>query len=123
MPCHFTDQIHLAYRSYIGKNIKGNEKIGHPTVRQCPYCENVFAKNDENMKKHTQVSAAKEGITYCFNNGKIISFQDNFKYLDDVPFTVYFDSETTTGDTVFLTQKWAIVKYTRFTLALILKKL
>ena len=57
------------------------------------------------MKKLTQVCRAKEDITYCFNNREIISFQDNFKYLGDVPFTVYFDFEATTGDTVFLTQK------------------
>ena len=52
-------------------------------------------------KKHTQVYAAKEGITYCFNNRETMSFQDNFRYLGDVPFTVYFDCKTTAGDTVF----------------------
>ena len=49
--CYFTDQVHLAYRSYIGINVKGSEKITHPTVRQCQYCENFFAKNNEHMKK------------------------------------------------------------------------
>ena len=44
VPYFFTDQIHLAYRSYIGRNIKGSEKIIHPIARQCHYCENVFAK-------------------------------------------------------------------------------
>ena len=53
------------------------------------------------MKKHIQVCAAKEGITYCFNNGEITSFQVNFNNLSDVPFTVYLDFETTTRDTVF----------------------
>ena len=53
------------------------------------------------MKKHIQVCAAKEGITYCFNNGEMTSFQVNFKYLGDVPFTVCLDFETTTRDTVF----------------------
>ena len=77
-PCYYTDQIHLAYRSYIGTNIKGKEKILRQTVRQCPYCENFFVRNNETMKKHTQVCAAKEGITYCFNNGEIMSFQDTF---------------------------------------------
>ena len=48
-----------------------------------------------------KVCTSKEGITYSFNNGQITSFQGNFKYLGDVPFTVYFDFETTTGDTVF----------------------
>ena len=40
------------------------------------------------MEDHTKICAAKEGITYCFDSGNIISFQDNFKYLGDVPFTV-----------------------------------
>ena len=53
------------------------------------------------MKKYTQVCAAKEGTTYWFKNGVIIFFQDNFKYLGDVPFMVYFDFETTTGDSFF----------------------
>ena len=47
------------------------------------------------MKHHIKICAAKEGITYCFDNGNIISFQDNFKYLGDVPFAVYFDFEIT----------------------------
>ena len=100
VPCYFTDS--LTYRSYIGKNIKGKKKVGHPTVEQCPYCKKFFAKSEENMKNHVRVCAAKECISYCFNNGEIISFQDNFKYLGDVPFPVYFDFETSTGDTAFL---------------------
>ena len=52
------------------------------------------------MKKYLTICAAREGITYSFDNGQIIIFQDNFKYLGDVPYTVYFDFETTTGDSV-----------------------
>ena len=48
---------------------------------------------------------------YTFENGKIISFQDNFKYLGDVPFTVYFDFETTTGDIIFSDPKMFVVSY------------
>ena len=63
------------------------------------------------MKKHTNICATKEEIVYTFENGKIISFQDNFKYLGDVPFTVYFDFETTTGDIVFSDPKMFVVSY------------
>ena len=101
IPWFFTNQIHLAYRSYIGRFDKGTEHICNRIVWQCHYCENFFAKNDENMKKHLTICAAREGITHSFDNGQIITFQDNFKYLGDVPFTVYFDFETTTGDSVF----------------------
>ena len=57
------------------------------------------------MEKHKKVCAAKEGIIYTFDNGKKISFQDNFKFLGDVPFIVYFDFETTAGDFVFCDPK------------------
>ena len=63
------------------------------------------------MKHHIKICAAKEGITYCFDNGNIISFQDNFKYLGDAPLTVYFGFEITTGDTVFFHPKMFAVSY------------
>ena len=65
----------------------------------------------EILEKHTKVCASKEGIIYTFENGKIISFQDNLNFLGDVPFTVYFDFETTTGDGSFLDPKMFIVSY------------
>ena len=64
------------------------------------------------MEKHLQVCAAKECITYTFDKGLIISFQDNCKYLGDIPFTVYFDFETTIGDSVFFFEpKMFVVSY------------
>ena len=63
------------------------------------------------MKKHLQVCAAKEGITCSFENGQIITFEDNFRYLGDVPFPVYFDFETTNGDSVFFDLKMFVVSY------------
>ena len=41
------------------------------------------------MKKRLSVCSAKGGITYAFDNGQIVNFQDNFKYLQDVPFMIY----------------------------------
>ena len=63
------------------------------------------------MQKHTKICVAKEEIVYTFENGKIISFQDNFRHLGDVPFTVYFDFETTTRDVVFSDPKMIVVSY------------
>ena len=52
------------------------------------------------MKKHLSICAAREGVT---DNGQIITFLDDFKYLCDIPFSVFFDFEiTNTGGTVFL---------------------
>ena len=50
-------------------------------------------------------------IIYTFDNGKIISFQGNFKFLRDFPVTVYFDFETTTCDVVFLDPKTFVMRY------------
>ena len=53
------------------------------------------------MKKHLSICSATEGKTYAFENGQILNYQDNFKYLGDLTFTVYFDFETTTGNNCF----------------------
>ena len=37
------------------------------------------------------------GIIYKFENENLIIFEDNFKYLDDLLFVAYFDSETNKG--------------------------
>ena len=108
--CFFTYKIYLAYRSYIGQMSNGMECIRHTTVRQCHYCENYFAKTERNIKKHLEVCPGKEGITYSFDNGNIISFQDNFRYQGDLLFAVYFDFETT-GDSVFFDPKMYVVSY------------
>ena len=51
------------------------------------------------------ICAAKEGIAYSFDNAQIIDYQYNLKYMGDVPFCVYSDFETTTGDSVFFYSK------------------
>ena len=40
------------------------------------------------MNHHISGCAAKEGITYSFDNATIIDYQDNYKYMGDVPFTI-----------------------------------
>ena len=45
------------------------------------------------------------GIAYTFEHKNIISFQNNFKYLGDLPFLAYYDYETTAGDNVFSDKK------------------
>ena len=68
-------------------------------------------RNEEAMKKHLTICAAREGITYSFDNSQIINFQDNFKFLGDFPFAVYYDFETTTGDSVFFYPKMFVGSY------------
>ena len=72
---------------------------------------NFFAKSDDNMKKHLPVCSAKRGIKYAFDNGQIVNFQNSFKYLGDVPLTVCFDFETTTGNSAFSDPKMYVISY------------
>ena len=39
--------------------------------------------------------SGKPGVVYNFNNQCLISYQDNFRAKQGVPFVVYFDFETT----------------------------
>ena len=107
--CYFSPKIYLAYKSYISCFEKGQERVKNRTVRQCHYCQNFFAKSHDQMQKHLSICAAKEGITYSFDNSQILDYQDNYKYIGDLPFVVYFDFETTTGDAVFFYSKMFFV--------------
>ena len=68
--CYLTDSIYLAFRSYIERKVKGEQKVYHPTIRQCFYCENDFVKSKEALEKHNKVCASNEGIIYTFENGE-----------------------------------------------------
>ena len=63
------------------------------------------------MEKHLSVCSAKEGITYSFDNSQMIDYQDNYKYMGDLPFSINFDFETTTGDAVFFDSKMYVMSY------------
>ena len=63
------------------------------------------------MDKHISVCSAKEGITYSFDNAQIIDYQDNYKYMGDLPFSIYFDFKTTTGNAVFFDSKMYVMSY------------
>ena len=63
------------------------------------------------MKKHLACCSGKAGFTFSFDNRKIIGYQDHYKNLGDVPFSVYYDFETTTGSVVFFDAKMYVVSY------------
>ena len=81
------------------------------TARQCDYCNNYFVKSAEKMTKHLSCCAGKAGFTFSFDNSKIIDYQDNYKNLGDVPFSIYFDFKTTKGSVVFHDAKMSVVSY------------
>ena len=70
----------------------------------CYFCDKYitqFAK----FKKHIKCYSKVADIVYKFENKNTASFQDNFKYMGNFPFAVYFDYERTTGDDVFNDKK------------------
>ena len=90
---------------------KGEYRLYHPATTQCYYCDNYFACSINEFSKHVKKCASIEGIVCSFQNNKIISFQDNCEYLGDVPFTVCFDFETTTGENIFQDPKMFVISY------------
>ena len=58
-------------------------------------------KTEKKMQDHINSCAGQAGFSFSFDNGKIINYQDNFKKIGDLPFAVYCDFETTTGNVVF----------------------
>ena len=63
------------------------------------------------MKKHISTRSGQAGSNFISDNGKIVDYQDNYKKIGDLPFTMYFDFETTTGMVVFFDAKMYVVSY------------
>ena len=103
--------FHLVFTLPLKKNKGGKIYISHTRTRQCHCCSNYFIKSPEKMQKHLSVCAGKAGFTFNFDNGKIIDHQDHYKNLGDVPFSVYYHFETTTGSVVFFDAKMYVISY------------
>ena len=81
----------------------------HPATRQCYYRDKYFACTANMFYQHTKTCCGNAGIAYKFENNKIISFQDNFQVMEDLPFTVYFDFEIRTGDSILRDPKMFVI--------------
>ena len=71
----------------------------------------LFKKQRKKMKKHISTRSGQAGSNFISDNGKIVDYQDNYKKIGDLPFTMYFDFETTTGMVVFFDAKMYVVSY------------
>ena len=109
--CIFAPYISLGFHTSFEKIRQGKKYISHTAPRQCHYCSNYFIKSTERMQKHLSVCAEKAGFTFSFDNRKIIDYQEHYKNLGDVPFSVYCDFETTTGSVVFFDAKMYVISY------------
>ena len=63
------------------------------------------------MQKHLSVCTGKAGYEFTIDNGKIIDYQEHYSNIGDVPFSIYYDFETTTGSAVFFDENMFVVSY------------
>ena len=89
--CYFVKDLKYAYRSVYEKTQK---EFGVNTLYECYYC-NEFWIIKSKYERHLKVCGKKPGVIYDFTLKNIVTFEDNFKYYGDLPFSVYADFETT----------------------------
>ena len=89
--CYFKDDLKNAYRAVY---LRSSELTTANTLYECFYC-NEFWTVKSRYEKHLRTCGKKPGVVYDFNLKNIVTFEDNFKYRGDVPFSVYADFETT----------------------------
>ena len=103
---YFAPKICLAFQTCYDRFTRETKKINlFFWSKTVPYCNNFFIKSKEKMQKHILCCAGQAGFSFSFDNRKIINYQDNFNKIGDLPFSVYYNFETTTGSAVFLTRK------------------
>ena len=95
--CYFTDEIRLAYRAVVHR---GKLMFDSMTAEQCYAC-NFFVAGIFALDKHLETCSFIPGIVYKFENQHITTFEDNFRFMGEQPFAIYFDLETTCGKKEF----------------------
>ena len=89
--CYYAVDISNAYTALYSEGEKIRTAL---TLYECYYC-NKFFRRKRKAENHLKVCNGKPGIVYNFCSQTLTSFEDNFKSRGDVPFTIYFDFETT----------------------------
>ena len=89
--CYYTVDISNAYTALYSEGEKIRRAL---TLYECYYC-NKFFRRINKAETLLKVCSGKPGIVYNFCSQTLTSFEDNFKSKGDVPFTIYFNFETT----------------------------
>ena len=92
--CYFTISMRNVYRVVSDKNNV------FTTTDQCFGCNKFFIER-KSLERHMIVCGHLPGIVYKFKNQNIQTFFDNMKFMGDIPFSIYFDLETTTGKKIY----------------------
>ena len=91
LKCYFTDDLKNAYGALY---FKSQQVRAASTLSECFYCNEFFLVKSK-YEKHVRDCGKKPGVLYGFNLKNVVTFEDNIKYMGDVPFCVYADFETT----------------------------
>ena len=83
--------MRFAYFGKIPRWDRGLNVTNRPY--ECYYCNKYFARKNK-FESHIKNCSAKPGVVYNFNIQNIVSYEDNLKYVGDLPFSVYADFET-----------------------------
>ena len=89
--CYFSKDLRHAYRSMYTKT---QRIFPANTLIECYYC-NEFWVVKSKYQKHLRNCGKKPGVIYNFNVKNVVTFEEYFKYIGDLPFAVYADFETT----------------------------
>ena len=65
------------------------------------YGRNKCFIEKKSLERHMNVCEHFSGIDYKFENQSIQTIFDNMKFMGDLPFSTYFDLETTAGKKVY----------------------
>ena len=95
--CFFTVSMRNPYRVVSNKTKKS---FSITTADQCYGCNKFFIER-KSLERRMNVCGHFPGIVYKFENQNIQTFFDNMKFMGDLPFSIYFDLETTTGKKVY----------------------
>ena len=95
--------MHIAYLFKYSKGEKG-QRVEFLHAFECYSCQKFHSIRYQ-FEKHLNCCSQTAGIIYKFDNKTLVSFEDNYRILQDLPFVVYFDYETTPTPTFSLTRK------------------
>ena len=106
--CYFAPKIYWAFSSYYTRGETMTRT--YSGAKQCPYCQNFFVKTEQRMEKHVKCCAGQAGYSLVFYQS-VVNYQENFNKIGDVPFSIYYDFETTTRSAIYTDAKMYVVSY------------
>ena len=99
---YFSKFMRNAYQETFSKGKRG---VKNSSAEQWYGCNKFFVERKKNWK-HLKIKSSMSRIIYKFNDQNVQTFEDNYKFMGEVPFSIYFDFETTCGKKSFWIWQW-----------------